>query len=190
MCMARHGMLSERVGSMHVRKHYVCASLVQNAVCRCCALCTSVKKGFCKVTGEKTNVCESQGWQHQQGSSSMKRFAGISLILASQFVAWVSQLFTFPLSAYQVLQLSPLCTALFTTTCAQERQPGMALYGVPLWARALVNKRYFRLLRGLLQPCSQAAPSFPSLAVWKSHREPVVIYHVSDVEGPEKMEKT
>ena len=53
MCMARHGMLSKRVGSMHACKHYMCASLVQNAVCTCCALCRSVKKGLCKVAGEK-----------------------------------------------------------------------------------------------------------------------------------------
>ena len=32
MCMARHGMLSGRVESMYTRKHYMCASLVQNAV--------------------------------------------------------------------------------------------------------------------------------------------------------------
>ena len=37
MCMMRHGMLSKRVGSMHAHKHFVCASLVQNAVCTCCA---------------------------------------------------------------------------------------------------------------------------------------------------------
>ena len=37
MCRARHGMLSERVGFMHARKHYVCASLVQNSVCTCCS---------------------------------------------------------------------------------------------------------------------------------------------------------
>ena len=66
MCMARHGMLSEKVGSMHTRKHYVCASLVQNAVYTYCALCRSVKKGLRKVTGEKTDVRESQGWQHRQ----------------------------------------------------------------------------------------------------------------------------
>ena len=54
--MARHGMLSERVGSIHACKHYVCARLVQNPVCTCCALCRSVKKGLCKVTGEKTDV--------------------------------------------------------------------------------------------------------------------------------------
>ena len=54
--------LSERVGSMHAHKHYVCASLVQNAVCMWCALCRCVKKGFCEVTGEKTDVRESQGW--------------------------------------------------------------------------------------------------------------------------------
>ena len=35
-------MLSERMGSMHVRMHYVCKSLIQNAVCTCCALCRKV----------------------------------------------------------------------------------------------------------------------------------------------------
>ena len=33
-------------------------------------------------------------------------------------------------------------------------------------------------------------PSFPSLAVWKSGRGPGIIYHVSDVEGREKVERT
>ena len=37
MCMMWDGMLSERVGSIHASKHFVCASLVQNAVCTCCA---------------------------------------------------------------------------------------------------------------------------------------------------------
>ena len=60
------GMLSKKVGSMHARKNYVCATLVQNAACMCCALCRSVEKGLCKVTGEKMNVCESQEWRHQQ----------------------------------------------------------------------------------------------------------------------------
>ena len=80
MCMVRHGMLSERVESMHAHKHYMCASLVQNAMCTCCALCSY--KGLCKVTGEKTDVCESQGWQHRQRSASMKGFAGLSLVPA------------------------------------------------------------------------------------------------------------
>ena len=88
-----HGLLSKRVGSMHACKHYVWASPVQNAVCMtCCALCRSVKKGLCKVTGEITDVHESQGWRHRQGSASMKRFAGFSLIPALQFVVRVSQL--------------------------------------------------------------------------------------------------
>ena len=64
MCMVRRSMLSERVGSMNTHKHYVCASLVQNAVCMCCALYRSVKKGLCKVTGKKTDVRESQGWRN------------------------------------------------------------------------------------------------------------------------------
>ena len=33
-------------------------------------------------------------------------------------------------------------------------------------------------------------PSFPSLAVWKSGRGAGIIYHVSDVEGREKVERT
>ena len=47
------GMLSERVGSMHPRMHYVCVSLVQNAVCMCCAYVGKRKKGLCEVTGKK-----------------------------------------------------------------------------------------------------------------------------------------
>ena len=60
------GMLSEKVGSMHARKNCVCANLVQNSVCMCCALCRSVETGLCKVTSKKMDVRESQGWQHQQ----------------------------------------------------------------------------------------------------------------------------
>ena len=33
----------------------------------------------------------------------MKRFAGFSLVPASQFIAWVSQLFAFPLLVFSVL---------------------------------------------------------------------------------------
>ena len=86
-------VVNKRVGSIHARKHYVCASLIQNAVCRCCALCRSVIKGLCKVTGEKTDMCKSQRLRHRQGSASMKRLAGLSLVPASQFVVRVSQLF-------------------------------------------------------------------------------------------------
>ena len=39
------GMLSERVGSMHARMHYVCVS-VQNAVCTCCTCVGKREKGF------------------------------------------------------------------------------------------------------------------------------------------------
>ena len=53
MCMVRHGMLSERVRSMHAHEHYVCASLVQNAVCTRCALCRSVKKVCVKWPARK-----------------------------------------------------------------------------------------------------------------------------------------
>ena len=48
--MVRGGMLSERVGSMHARMHYVCASLVHNVVCTCYA---SVKKGCVSDQREK-----------------------------------------------------------------------------------------------------------------------------------------
>ena len=37
---------------------------------------------------------------------------------------------------------------------------------------------------------SQALPNFPSLAVRKSRRGPGIFYHVSDVEGIEKVERT
>ena len=46
MCMAWHGMLRKRVGSIHT-------SLVQNAVCMCCALCRSVKKVCVKWLARK-----------------------------------------------------------------------------------------------------------------------------------------
>ena len=36
------GMLSKRVGSMHPRMHYVCISLVQNAVLHVLCLCRNV----------------------------------------------------------------------------------------------------------------------------------------------------
>ena len=94
--MVRHCMLRERVGSMHTRKRCVCASLVQNAVCTCCALCRSVKKGLCEVTSKKIDI------RHRQGSTSMKRFAGLSLVPTSQFVVRMPQLFAYPLSAFSV----------------------------------------------------------------------------------------
>ena len=33
--VVQRGMLSERVGSMHARMHYMYVSLVQNALCTC-----------------------------------------------------------------------------------------------------------------------------------------------------------
>ena len=66
MCMVRHGMLSERVGCMHARKLYVCASLVQNAMCTHC------------VSDWRENWRMWKPWRHQQGSASMKKFAGLS----------------------------------------------------------------------------------------------------------------
>ena len=38
---------------MDARMHYVCISLVQNAVYTCCAYVGKCEKGLCKVTGEK-----------------------------------------------------------------------------------------------------------------------------------------
>ena len=40
------------------------------------------------------------------------------------------------------------------------------------------------------EPRSQAPPSFPSLTVRKSGSGPGIFYHVSDVEGREKVERT
>ena len=45
-------MLSEREGSMDAHIHYVCVSLVQNAVYTCCAYVGKCEKGLCEVTGE------------------------------------------------------------------------------------------------------------------------------------------
>ena len=41
-----------------------------------------------------------------------------------------------------------------------------------------------------VQPLSQAPPNFLSLAVWKSRKEPGIIYQIGDVEGREKVERT
>ena len=67
MCMTRHGMLSERVGSMHASKHFVCASLVQNAVCVLC-LCSSVKKGLCKVTARTLTYVKAKDGDTKKGA--------------------------------------------------------------------------------------------------------------------------
>ena len=63
----------------------------------------------------------------------MKRFAGLSLVLASQFVLQASLLFAFPSSVLSVLQLSPLLhTALFTTMhmSVAWRRGGMGMCNV------------------------------------------------------------
>ena len=44
--MSIGSMLSERVRSMHARKYYMYVSLVQNAVCTCCAYVGKYGKGF------------------------------------------------------------------------------------------------------------------------------------------------
>ena len=64
-----------------------------------------MKRGLCEVTSEEklTYAKPKDAWQHRQGSASMKRFAGLSLVTASQFVAGVSLLFAFPSSAFSVL---------------------------------------------------------------------------------------
>jgi len=46
---------------MHARMHYMCISRVQNAVCTCCAYVGKCEKGLCEVSGEKTDVRETQG---------------------------------------------------------------------------------------------------------------------------------
>jgi len=56
-------MLSERVGSMDARMHYVCVSLVQNAACTSCESVGKCEKGF--VWSERreipSDVRETQG---------------------------------------------------------------------------------------------------------------------------------
>ena len=123
--MARHGMLSERVGSMHAHicMHYVCASLVQNAVWTCCAYVEKCEKGF--VWSDWRQKRESQGWGHRQGSASSYEEVRWSLSRSSLAVrcAGVSA-FRFPIIG--VLGLVAITTALFTTTHMS----------VAAWARA------------------------------------------------------
>ena len=69
-------------------------------------------------------------WPHRQGSASMKRFVGLSLVPASQFAAWVSLLFAFPSSAFSVfLVATTTSTALFTSVAWQRGS-------VAAWTRA------------------------------------------------------
>ena len=74
---------------MDARMHYICVSLVQNAVCTCCTYVGKCEKGLVwSDRREKlTYVKPKDAWRDRQGSASMKRFAGLSLVLASQFVA-------------------------------------------------------------------------------------------------------
>ena len=66
------------------------------------------EKGLCKVTGEKTDVRESQGWRHRQESASMKRFAGLSCSSLTVCCAGVSA-FRFPIVS--ILGLIAITTA-------------------------------------------------------------------------------
>ena len=78
MCMARHGMLSGGwVPCTPVS--ITCVQVLSRMLVYVLCLCISVKKDLCKVTGEKTDARESQGWRHRHRSASMKRFADLSL---------------------------------------------------------------------------------------------------------------
>ena len=48
LCCRQHAKQEGGVYGPHM--HYMCVSLVQNAVCTCCAY---VGKGLCEVTGEE-----------------------------------------------------------------------------------------------------------------------------------------
>ena len=105
----------------------------------CCVyilcLCSSVKKGLCEVTSKNTDVRESQGWRHRQGSTSMKRFADLSF----QFHSSLCRCLSFSLShcwhsrsySYQnyALHCSPPCAH----TSASVAWP----YSMPAWACAM-----------------------------------------------------
>ena len=69
------------------------------------------EKGLCKVTGEKTDVRESQGWRHWQESTSMKRFAGLSCSSLTVCCASVSA-FCFPIVS--ILGLIDITTTHYT----------------------------------------------------------------------------
>ena len=55
---------------------------------------------------------------------------------------------------------------------------------------ALEVKKFIFIPTIILGPHCQVPPSFPLLAVLKSGRGPGIIYHMSDVEGREKVERT
>ena len=56
------GMLSERVGSMHARMHYVCVKSCPECSVHMLYLCRKVWKRACvKWPTRKTDVCETQG---------------------------------------------------------------------------------------------------------------------------------
>ena len=83
-------MLSERVGSMHARMHYVCMKSCPECSVRMLFLCRKVWERACvKWLVRKTDVRKTQGCRlHRQGSASMKRFAGLCFLLSHR---WCSQ---------------------------------------------------------------------------------------------------
>ena len=75
--MARHSMLRKRVGSTHACMHSVCVSLIQNAVCMCCACVEKYENGDWREN--LTYVKAKDGdTGYRQRSARMKRFAGLS----------------------------------------------------------------------------------------------------------------
>ena len=50
--------------------------------------------------------------------------------------------------------------------------------------------QFYHLVQIIIWPHSQALPSFLLLAVQKSGRGPGIIYHMSDIEGRENVERT
>ena len=87
---------------MDARMHYVCTKSCPECSVHMLYCVGKCEKDLCEVTDEKY-MKPKDAWRDRQGSASMKRFAGLSLIPASQFVARVSLLFAFPSSAFSVL---------------------------------------------------------------------------------------
>ena len=84
-------MLSERVGSMDARMHYVCVSLVQNAACTSCESVGKCEKGF--VWSERREI-PSDLRETQGCMTTPTRKCKYEEVPASQFIV---SAFCFPI---------------------------------------------------------------------------------------------
>ena len=134
MCMAWHSMLSERVGSMHARKHFVCTSLVQNAVCTCCAYVVVWKRVCVKWPARTLTYVKAKDGDTDKGAQVWRD----SLIsLSFQFDSSLHRCLSFSLSHCRRSQsYSYQNYALHCSPCAHTSASMAWPYSMPAWACA------------------------------------------------------